>query len=149
MLSIDTNILLFAFSDAAPESTAAREFLLVLSGSDDVALSEFVLTELYILLRNPAVLDNPLSARDAVGVIQKYRSHPRWQIVGFPPDSQALHNQLWSQTSAGGHPRRSIFDARLALTLHSFGIREFATANVKDFENLGFSRVWNPLLDHH
>jgi hypothetical protein len=25
------------------------------------------------------------------------------------------------------------------------GVREFATANVKDFTDVGFDRVWNPL----
>jgi hypothetical protein len=35
--------------------------------------------------------------------------------------------------------------ARLALVLQTFGVTEFATVNCKDFEGLGFSRVWNPL----
>lgn len=25
------------------------------------------------------------------------------------------------------------------------GVTEFATVNVKDYQNLGFRRVWNPL----
>jgi len=43
-----------------------------------MALSEFVLTEFYLLLRNPAVLAHRLTAPEAVGVIQSYRQHPRW-----------------------------------------------------------------------
>jgi len=39
-----------------------------------------------------------------------------------------------------------IHDTRSALTLLAHGVREFATANVKDFGGLGFKRVWNPLL---
>ena len=45
----------------------------------------------------------------------------------------------------GGLPRRRIFDARQAYSLLHQGVRSFATANVKDFEGLGFERVWNPL----
>jgi len=147
MLSIDTNILLYAYSNSAPDHAAARGFLLEQSTREDVVLSEFVLTELYVLLRNPSVLENPLSAAGAVEVIWGYRAHPRWQIVGCPPDSRAFHDRLWSQVAAGGSARRAVFDLRLALSLFSFGAREFATANVRDFQRLGFSRVWNPLTD--
>jgi hypothetical protein len=41
--------------------------------------------------------------------------------------------------------RRRIYDARLALSLLRQGVTAFATANVKDFEEFGFNRVWNPL----
>jgi len=43
-----------------------------------------------------------------------------------------------------GFARRHIIDLRLALTLQHHGVTELATANVKDFEGLGFERVWNP-----
>lgn len=147
MLSIDTNILLYAYSSSAPEHGAARGFLLEHSAREDVVLSEFVLTELYVLLRNPSVFENPLSAAGAVEVIQGYRAHPRWQIVGFPPDSRAFHDRLWPQIAAGETARRAVFDLRLALSLRAFGTREFATANVRDFQHLGFSHVWNPLTE--
>ena len=42
-------------------------------------------------------------------------------------------------------PYRRIFDIRLALTLLHFGVTDFATTNLKDFEGLGFERIWNPL----
>lgn len=38
-----------------------------------------------------------------------------------------------------------LFTQSTALALHAFGVTEFATANVKDFEGLGFARVWNPV----
>jgi hypothetical protein len=47
-----------------------------------VALSEFAFTELYLLLRNPAVLAYPLKALEAVEVIQRHR-----QIDGPLPSS--------------------------------------------------------------
>lgn len=42
-------------------------------------------------------------------------------------------------------PNRQRKCARLALTLRHHGVTEFVTANVKDFEGFGFTRVWNPL----
>lgn len=41
--------------------------------------------------------------------------------------------------------RRRIYDTRTALCLKAFGVTELATANVKDFGEFGFLRVWNPL----
>lgn len=40
---------------------------------------------------------------------------------------------------------RRLYDARSALTLTAQGVTEFATVNAKDYEGLGFRRVWNPL----
>ena len=34
---------------------------------------------------------------------------------------------------------------RTALALQAFGVTEFATGNIKDFEGLGFAKVWNPI----
>jgi predicted nucleic acid-binding protein len=112
---------------------------------DDVVISELVLVELYTLLRNPVVVEHPLSGRDAVAVIDKYRRHPRWRLEGFPPDSSRLHEALWGLAAGARFGRRRIFDARLALSLLQHGVRDFATANVRDFEGFGFRRVWCPL----
>jgi len=145
MLSIDANILLYAYSEAAPEHHRALAFLTAHSGNAIVALSEFVLTEFYLLLRNPAVLKKPLSALEAVQVIQSYRQHPVWKTLGFPPTSREVHTDLWLQAATPGIARRRIYDTRTALCLRAFGVTEFATANVKDFDGYGFKRVWNPI----
>ena len=97
------------------------------------------------LLRNPAVLKHPLPADEAVEVIQTYRTHPRWRLIGFPTESR-LHDALWQKARATAFAVRKLYDARSALTMTSQGVTEFATANVKDFEGLGFRKVWNPLV---
>ena len=33
----------------------------------------------------------------------------------------------------------------LPIPIRAFGVTEFATANVKDFDGFGFQKVWNPL----
>ena len=53
MISFDTNVLLPAVHAGAPGHQSAAEFLRSLQERDDVAVSEFVLLELYLLLRNP------------------------------------------------------------------------------------------------
>jgi predicted nucleic acid-binding protein len=146
MLSIDANLLLYSYSEASPHHAAALQFIESVSVREDVALSEFVLTEFYLLLRNPVVLTSPLTAPQAVAVIQSYRQHPRWKVFGFPPTTRELHAGLWEHASAHGFARRRIYDARTALSLRAFGVTDFATANVKDFGGFGFTKVWNPLV---
>lgn len=145
MTSVDANILLYSYCEASPHHAAARSFLGALSRREDMALSEFVLSEVYLHLRNPAVLETPLSAPEAVDVISIYRRHPRWRVLGFPPHSREIHAALWAAAASPGFPRRRIHDLRTALCLQAFGVTEFATANVKDFDGTGFERVWNPI----
>jgi uncharacterized protein len=145
MISIDSNLLLYSYSEASPLHGRAHRFVESLAAVDDVAISELVLVEFYTLLRNPAVLVKPLDAAEAVGVIQTYRHHPYWMVLGFDPEGVGLHDELWRLAAESGFARRRVYDARLGLSLRRQGVTDFATANVKDFEGLGFRRVWNPL----
>jgi len=108
-------------------------------------LSEFILAEFYLQLRNPAIFPQPLSAPAAVQVIQIYRHHPRWRIFGYPADSLAAQEALWQHAAAPQFACHRLFDTRTALSLCQHGVSEFATANVKDFQDFGFTRAWNPL----
>lgn len=145
MTSVDANILLYGVNPASPFFGRARRFLDELTLREDVAISELVLVEFYTLLRNPAVLVRPLGASAAVEVVNAYRRHPRWMLLGFDMDSVRLHDELWRRAGGENFGRRRIYDARLALALHRQGVTAFATANVKDFQGLGFERVWNPV----
>jgi uncharacterized protein len=145
MMSLDANLLLYAYNADSPRHEPALMFLTELAAREDVAISELVLTEFYTLLRNPAVLATPLSAGEAVQVVQQYRRHPDWALLGFGPDSAGLHNELWTLAKRADFGRCRIYDARTALSLRRQGVLEFATANVRDYKGFGFKRVWNPL----
>jgi toxin-antitoxin system PIN domain toxin len=147
MLSIDTNILLHACTEDSPSHRAAYAWLASIQRVEDVAISEFILAELYGLLRNPAVIKHPLAAAEAVEVIQTYRRHPRWRLIGFTLESRPLHDAMWAKATASDFAFRRLYDIRSALTLTAQGVTEFATVNVKDFKDIGFRRVWNPLMD--
>jgi predicted nucleic acid-binding protein len=147
MRSIDTNILFHAFNEDSPSHEAAYGWLTGIPQEEEVAISEFILAELCGLLRNPAVLKHPLEADEAVEVIQTYRRHPRWRIIGFPVESRPLHDALWEKAGQKDFAFRRIYDARSALTMTAQGVTEFATTNVKDYEALGFWKVWDPLLE--
>ena len=146
MLSVDANLLLYAFNNASPWHDESRAWLTSIQGDEDVAISELILAEFYGLLRNPAVLKHPLPADEAVEVIQTYRSHPRWRLIGFPIESRPLHDALWQRARTKDFAFRKIYDTRSALTMTAQGVTELATVNVKDFEGLGFRKVWNPIV---
>lgn len=141
MLSIDTNILLYAQNQDSPENGAAVAFLDECSSRNDVAICELVLVELYQLLRNPAVVERPLTAAEAVETCRAFRSNPRWALVENAP----IMNKVWEIAAQTATARRKVFDARIAFTLRHHGVRELATRNVKDFNQFGFDRVWDPL----
>ena len=145
MLSMDTNLLMYAYNLASPYHQAAYQWMSSIQHDEDVAISEFILAEFYGLLRNPAVLRHPLDADDAVEVIQTYRLHPRWRLIGFPVESRSLHDTLWQKARRKDFAFRRLYDARSALTMTAQGVTEFATVNVKDYEGFGFRRVWNPI----
>ncbi len=145
MLSIDTNILFHGFNEDSPRHAAAHAWLVSIASLENVVVSEFILAEFHGLLRNPAVLEHPLSAEEAVDVIETYRTHPRWRLIGFPIESRPLHDALWKRARATNFAFRKLYDVRSALTMISQGVTDFATVNVKDFEGLGFRRVWNPI----
>ena len=103
MISIDTNILLPAVEAKNADHVKAAAFLESLTARDDVAISEMALVELYVLLRNPAVLGQPLTPSDAVRLCEEFRRHPAWQIIGFPGNSRAFHDAY-----GPGSPRRAL-----------------------------------------
>jgi len=145
MLSIDTNLLFQALDRANSLHAPAANFLASLNDRNDVVISEFVLAELYQLIRNPVILESPVSAGAAVKICEEFRCHPNWQVVGLPGDSREFHDAFWPKLAEKGFARRRAYDWRIALSLLQQGVTEFATANTKDFKDFGFKRVWNPL----
>ena len=141
MLSVDTNILFHAHNPESPNFNLAKNFMREITPRRDIVICELALAELYVLLRNPKVNKKPLGAEAAVSVCQFYRQHPSWEIV----ESAMVMDSVWRIAAQENFAIKKIYDVRLAKTLQYHGVDEFATANVKDFQNLGFKRVWNPL----
>jgi toxin-antitoxin system PIN domain toxin len=146
MMSCDTNILFPAFDKSSAQHEAARSFLAIHARNEKFCLCEQVLMELYGLLRNPVVNRNPLPSPQAVAIIQGLRGNPSWRIVDAGKN-RALMNGIWEKAKAPELAYRRIFDLRLAATLRAHGVTDFATRNLKDFQDQGFKRVWNPLTD--
>ncbi len=142
MLAIDTNVLFESVVVAARRHAAARTFLDAQAANPDVVIPELALVELYALLRNPAVVARPLPAERAAAVVRSFRAHPHWQLVDHDP---AIMDEVWARMGQPGVSRRRIFDLRMGLGLARHGVKEVATRNTADFDNMGFDRVFDPL----
>jgi predicted nucleic acid-binding protein len=142
MTSADSNLFVYAADPDSPGYAASRRFFESTRNlPGGFALCELVLVEVYMLLRNPAIFAKPYSAKQAVDYCQALRRHPTWEMVDYEPEvSTTLWK--WAQQSHSGF--RHIIDARIGLTLRQHGVTDFATANLRDFQNFGFRRVWNP-----
>lgn len=141
MLSFDTNIAVHAANSASEHHVAAVEFLQSLARRRDVAVCELVLVELYLKLRNEKIFSKPLSAGRAAAICESYRANRSWMLV----ESSPVMSEVWKHAAKHQFAFRRIIDVRLALTLRHHGVTEFATTNIRDFRNLGFTRLWNPL----
>lgn len=143
MISIDTNVLLYSLNPDSIWHEAAVDFLRQNLGvpSVRIAITDYVLVELYVLLRNPAVMAKPLSAQAARDVVTAYLDAPNVSRI----ENANVMDEVWELSGDRDFARRRIFDARLALTLRHGGVTHFVTTNVKDFEGWGFEKVWNPL----
>lgn len=145
MLGIDTNMLLYSLNPASMWHESAVTFLAQNLGdaAARVVITDYVLVELYIHLRNPAVMSRPLTAEAARDLVVSY-----WKIPNVMRIENAnVMDDVWAIAGGKRFPRRRIFDARLAMTLRQGGVTHFATANVKDFQGWGFEKVWNPLAE--
>ena len=142
MIGIDTNILIYARVATAPLHAKAVAFVEQLTAESGVVMAELVLVELYLALRYPAILLPPLDATSAAAECQHFRSHPHWALA----ENAEVMSAVWQDAAVTGFARRRIIDVRLARTLLAHGVTDFATVNERDFQGLGFARVWNPLV---
>ena len=142
MKAADTNLFLYAANAASEHHTAATRYFASVHRDSEFVVCELVLVEVYLQLRNPAVMPRVLASEDAAAFCQSLKRHPVWQHVDYAVE---VSGPLWEWAAATRSGFRRLIDARLALTLLHHGVTEFATANVKDFQSFGFSKVWNPV----
>ena len=109
-LAIDTNIFVYSLNSDSNVHEAARSFVLEASRRDDVVISDLVLVELYLLIRNKAVFPRPYSAVEAAAVCLRLRENPRWQVVECRP----IMGRVWDDIVQVDFPRRQLIDLRLA-----------------------------------
>lgn len=145
MRSLDTNILLYATNADCPEHSAAKVIVQsALEQPQNWIIADQVYFELYRLLRNPAVLEEPLTAAEAADVIDYYRRRAGWGRCAWEPRLfSRLLPYLKNEQSRGKH----VFDLVLAFTLPDAGITTLYTRNTRDFEEIAEFEAVNPIDD--
>jgi predicted nucleic acid-binding protein len=141
--SLDTNILVYALNEEACESQSALCLVnQALEQADQWIIADQTYFELYAVLRNPKIWAKPMSGTEALKRIDFFRNSSGFLRCAYHPDqwesiSKALRGKNF--------PARRLFDVVLAKTLIASGVTHFHTRNVKDFEQLGFRKVINPI----
>lgn len=144
--SLDTNILLYAANEDAAEHAVCKKFLQdIVDAPEDWVVSDQVYFELYVALRNPKVMERPMSAAQASNHIATLRNELGIMHCGYLPESW---NRAILQMKVDDFPFRRTHDAVLAATLLAHGVKTFYTRNTKDFLAAGFDKVVNPVDSH-
>ena len=144
--SLDTNILLYAANEDAAEHAVCQKFLQdVVVAPADWVVADQVYFELYVALRNPKVMERPMSAAQASNNVSTLRNELGIMHCGYRTEcwEQAIHS-----LRADDFPFRRTHDAVLAATLLAHGVKTFYTRNTKDFLAVGFDKVVNPIDSH-
>lgn len=143
LCSLDTNILLYAANEDAPEHDVCKAFLQkVIENPMDWVIADQVYLEFYRAIRSPRVISNPLSAVQAASHVSLLRDGMGIMHCGYTSE---CWNRLLNYLQEEDFPYRRTHDAVLASTLLSHGVRIFYTRNIKDFATAGFQEVKNPI----
>lgn len=143
LCSLDTNILLYAANEDAPEHEVCKDlFRQIIEDPTEWVIADQVYLELYRALRNPRVMSNPLSAKLAAKHITTLRDEMGISHCGYTSE---CWKGLIQKLETLDFPYRRTHDAVLSATLLSYGVKIFYTRNTKDFEASGFASVINPV----
>ena len=143
MRSCDTNILFYAFHSGCRENGAARDYLGRVAKDADFLICELVLIELYVLLRNPKLIDRPLTPPEAAGYCQSPAAQPEvghHRLSGRLDGSGLAHvRRTWVRLPGKSSTHDSLWPCSIT------GVVEFATRNTAHFEPYGFDLLLNPI----
>jgi len=140
--SIDTNILLYGTNADCPEHQWARPVLeRMLANPSEWILADQVLFEYYRLVRNPAVVEKPLSAKEASQRIRFFRQESGCLHCGY---DISCWTGIFQTLSAKEFSAGRVFDLVLAVTLKHAGVTTFYTRNIRDFKSFGCFELVNP-----
>jgi predicted nucleic acid-binding protein len=143
LCSLDTNVLLYAANEDAAEHAVCQELIRsVVSAPEDWVIADQVYFELYVALRNPKVMERPMSAAEASNHVSTVRNELGIMHCGYLP---VCWNQAIRAMKADDFPFRRTHDTVLAATLVAHGVKVFYTRNTKDFLAAGFDQVVNPV----
>lgn len=143
MKSLDTQILVYALNRDCEEHAKARGALdRLLAEPLEWMLADQVLFELYRCLRHPRILTNPLPPAEASARVRFLAEQSGCRRCGW---EHAFWPKVTPHLERDDFPHRRTFDLVLGITLRAHGVTEFHTRNTRDFADLGFAHLVNPI----
>ena len=143
MKSLDTNILIYAANNRVPEHAKALELVNeMLANPDEWIISDQVLWEFYKALRHPKILEKPRSAAQAAAQIRFLREQSGVACCAY---ETACFADVISILEKPRFPYQRTHDTVLGMTLVKNGVKTFYTRNEKDFADIPFRSVINPV----
>ncbi|WCC80377.1 PIN domain-containing protein [Cutibacterium equinum] len=136
MLLVDANVLVYATNTSAQHHEAARAWLLeeLNSGTEVVGMPWVSLLGFIRVCTHPRILENPLTAEQAMSVVNAWLSHPR--VV--TPEPSARHGALLAgllvKAGTAGNLTNDAHLAALALELNATMVtfdRDFGRFDVR------------------
>lgn len=112
----DVNLFLYAYDSRSPRHEAARDWLeRTLSGAETVALSWTVLLAFIRLSTRPAIVEQPLSASEAIELVQDWLDQPCVTVVHPTERHAAVLRELLDPLGTAGNLTTDAHLAALAI----------------------------------
>jgi hypothetical protein len=138
---LDLNILIYAVNSDSPQHARARAWLEdVLSGDETVALPWTVLLGFLRITTNPRVLSRPISAAQAMQIVDGWVAQPAVVVLSPGRDHWRILRSLLEATGVAGNLTT---DAHLAALAMESGCELCSTDS--DFGRFAKLRWTNPL----
>lgn len=143
MNSLDTQILVYALNRDCAEHPKAFAVLEAMRASPgEWVIADQVLLELYRCLRHPKILARPLSAGEAGDRVRFLSGRAGCRRCGW---EHAFWAKISPHLERDDFPHRRTFDLALGITLRANGVTCFYTRNTRDFADVGFARLIDPI----
>jgi len=141
---IDTNILLYAVNQDAPQHEAARLLLAKRRAAGGFCVTWSVLYEFLRVATHPRVFASPLTPEVAFAVVAGLADDPRIDVLGEPPRHAAVLRGVLDDCP----PLRGnrYHDAHIAATMREHGVTNIATAD-RHFRLFSFLSCHDPTRD--
>jgi uncharacterized protein len=142
--SFDSNLLVYAHNEAAPEHQAAKRFVekILFDTAEQILIVHQTLFEVFAVLTSSAVFARPLTPLQAWHTCDFYLTHSSIQIAAYEFPVMSIIETLLAQRPQRGN---RLFDLVFAATLKYHGVTRLYTRNLKDFQNYSFLEVINPI----
>ena len=116
MRLIDTNLLIYAVNEDAPEHRVVRDWLDdALSGTDTVAFAWLALIGFVRISSHPRLSRNPLPADEAMDRVESWLAQPNARILDPLRRHATIMRELLSAKGVGGNLTNDVHLAALAI----------------------------------